>query len=171
MNTAEVECILRRALASHDVVFSGVFAADTVPNVRKYPSFFVVNTDPAERPGEHWVACFAKSPGEVEFFDSYGMSVDTYPHIRLPFRVTTYNSVSLQAINSYACGHFCIYYICKRAQGQPLRSIVMHLARFNSAQRDQVVRSFVYNTTRKLHIRKPCVDACVGLQCCGKRVL
>ncbi len=171
MNTAEIDCTLRRTLSSHDVVFAGVFAADTVPNVREYPTCFVVNTDPESKPGEHWVAIFASSHDDVEFFDSYGMSVEDYPSIRLPFGVTIRNSVSLQAIDSFACGHFCIYYLCKRAQGKSLSSLVMHLARLNSAQRDSLVRSFVCNTTRSLRIRRPCVDACVGLQCCGKRVL
>jgi hypothetical protein len=171
MNTAEIECTLRRALVFYDVVLAGVFAADTVPDVREYPTCFVVNTDLESKPGEHWVAIFAKSADDVEFFDSYGMPVEAYPNIRLPFRVTTHNSVSLQAINSFACGHFCIYYICKRAQGKSLGSLVAHLAGLHPAQRDRMVRNYVCYTTRRLRIRRPCVDACVGLQCCGKRIL
>jgi hypothetical protein len=171
MNTAEIECILRRTLEPLDVLFAGVFAADTIPNVRVFPACFVVNTDVASKPGEHWVACYAKSRGEVEFFDSYGMPVGAYPHIRLPNKVTKRNTVSLQAISSNACGHFCIYYICSRAQGTPLSSIITHLSSLNSAQRDKLVRRFVFRITSRLRITRPCRGECVGSQCCGKRVL
>jgi hypothetical protein len=171
MNTAEIECILRRALLPLNVKCSGVFAADTIPNDLEFPACFVVNTDPASKPGEHWVACYANSPDDVEFFDSYGLSVSAYPHIRLPHKITKYNDVSLQHINSYACGHFCIYYICRRALKFPLSRIVKHLLSFHSEQRDNLVRRYVFKLTSSLRIARPCVDSCIGLQCCGKRIL
>lgn len=171
MNTAEIECILRRAIEPLHVTFAGVFAADAIDNVVDFPTCFVVNTDPASKPGEHWVACYAKSLSEVEFFDSYGMPVSAYPNIRMPYSITRHNKISLQGYNSNACGHFCIYYLVKRAQGTTLRRIGTHLSAINAVQRETLVRRFVFATTSRLHIRRPCRAACVGLQCCGKRVL
>jgi hypothetical protein len=171
MNTAEVECILRRTMEGNIVQFAGVYAADSVPSVLECPSCLVVNTDPARRPGEHWVAYYAKTPTDVEFFDSYGLPVDAYPHIRLPYKITKQNVVSLQAMDSIACGHFCIYYLCMRAQGITLDRVAKRLSRLDAAQRDALVRRFVSKITSSLHIRRPCRDACVGSQCCGKRVL
>ena len=171
MNTAEIECILRRALEPFEVQFADVFAADTVPNVREFPSCYVVNSDPASKPGEHWVACYAKSEDDAEFFDSYGAPVGAYPQVRIPNTITNHNDISLQAFDSNACGHFCIFYLIRRAQALSLRRIVMHLSAVPSAQRDRLVRSFVYRTTIRLHIRRPCQGACVGSQCCGKQIL
>jgi hypothetical protein len=170
MNTAEIACILRRYLDALCVRFEGVFAADTIGTIRKYPTCFVVNTDAADKPGEHWVACYAKSQSEFEFFDSYGMPAEAYSHLRLPYRISSYNDVSLQAIDSYACGHFCIYYLCMRARGMSLSRIVSRLSCTKPARRDSLVRRYVFRITTILHIKRPCRDACVGLQCCGKRV-
>jgi hypothetical protein len=171
MNTAEVECILRRALEPLEVTFAGVFAADMVPNVSEFPVCYVVNTDPASKAGEHWVACYAQSPVDVEFFDSYGFSVGEYSHIRIPHTITKHNGVSLQAFDSNACGHFCIFYLIHRGLGVSLRRIVARMLMVPTALRDSLVRRFVFRTTRRLHIRRPCQNACVGSQCCGKRVL
>lgn len=171
MNTAEIDCILRRALEPLEVRFTGVFAADTIPNACEYPFCFVINTDPASKPGEHWVACYVTSPSKVEFFDSYGMPVEAYPNIRLPYTVTKHNTVSLQDIGSYACGHYCIYYLCNRAQGTSLSRIVERLSILQSARREYLIRRFVVRTTCRLRVRRPCSGECVGLQCCGKRIL
>ena len=170
MNTDEIDCVLRRALVALPVHFAGVFAADTVPSIRKYPTCFVVNTDPAANAGEHWVACYVTSPTGCEFFDSYGMPASAYLHIRLPLKVTKHNTASLQGIASNACGHFCIYYLCKRAHGFSLASIVRQLPYPNAVRCDSAVRRFVYNLTSSLRISRPCRGACVGLQCCAKRV-
>ena len=34
----------------------------------------VLNTDPADEPGEHWVAVYIHEDGKGEYFDSYGMA-------------------------------------------------------------------------------------------------
>lgn len=114
MNTSEIDCVMRRLLANNRVTFLGVFAADMVPKYRSndsYPLCFIVNTDPVNKPGEHWVAVYADSKSSVEFFDSYGLPVTAYPHIRGLQNTRSYNTVSLQSLLSQTCGHFCIYFL------------------------------------------------------------
>ena len=42
--------------------FRGVFAANRLPKrVSRYPSAYIVNTDPASKPGTHWVAFYLPS--------------------------------------------------------------------------------------------------------------
>ena len=65
MNTEEIDRVLRRTCAKD---FDGVFSAGTLP---EKPHLLVVNTDPAHRPGRHWV-CMWMENGYGEYFDSFG---------------------------------------------------------------------------------------------------
>jgi hypothetical protein len=170
MNTFEIECVLKRLLLYKNVNFCGVFAADEVPKkFSKYPLCFVINTDPANKPGEHWVACFAVSSSSLEFFDSFGLPTSAYPHIRgLPY-VRTFNEISLQPFFSRTCGHFCIFYISQRASGVPKHQIISRLSSLNPSQRDAVVYKHLLMITKTLKVSRPCISDCRGLQCCTPR--
>ena len=54
--------------------FSGVYASDELSSIEinKYPKSFVVNTDPMELPGNHWIAIYFHEHMKGEFIDSYG---------------------------------------------------------------------------------------------------
>ena len=54
--------------------FSGVYACDELTSIEinKYPKSFVVNTDPMELPGTHWIAIYFNEQMKGEFIDSYG---------------------------------------------------------------------------------------------------
>ena len=53
--------------------FSGVYPRDLIPyHPRPYEKAIVVNTDPHDQPGTHWV-CLYVTPPVVEYFDSYGI--------------------------------------------------------------------------------------------------
>lgn len=187
MNTTELQCILERVAEDAGFRFLGVFAADRAPtrlssSSNKYPCAYVVNTDCASQPGRHWVACFASSPhGTVEFFDSYGQPPSAYPNIRFPLStrsVRSYSRVSFQSNQSFVCGHYCIYYICKRIRGWTPKYITYTLSRFacasaagNRFPQDRLVRRFVRNMCRVLPKRTCCTRAhtCNGGQCCTSR--
>ena len=72
MDTREISDILKRdRFTKHH--FRGVFACDQLP--KQYmprPSALVINTDPADKPGQHWVAIYITRDGVGEYFDSYG---------------------------------------------------------------------------------------------------
>ena len=62
--------VLSRALGS---AFAGVYPRDLISHrLRPYEKAIVVNTDPHDRPGTHWV-CLYVTPPVVEYFDSYGL--------------------------------------------------------------------------------------------------
>ena len=54
--------------------FAGVYACDQLSSIEinKYPKSFVVNTDPIELSGTHWIAIYFNEQMKGEFFDSYG---------------------------------------------------------------------------------------------------
>ena len=61
--------------------FQGVFAADRLPTPPQINSQanrpFIVNTDPAGEPGQHWLAMLTKS-NCCEIFDGYGPPLTVY---------------------------------------------------------------------------------------------
>lgn len=76
MNSAEIDYALRHDQCTQES-FAGVFPSDVLKTVVKHrtlPTCYVVNTDPASKPGEHWVAFYfpACLTDKVEYFDSFG---------------------------------------------------------------------------------------------------
>ena len=54
--------------------FSGVYACEELTSfeINEYPKSFVVNTNPMELPGTHWIVTYFNEQMKGEFFDSYG---------------------------------------------------------------------------------------------------
>lgn len=172
MNTDELQCILARALRDSGMHFLGVYAADLVPRTSgrgRGCCCCIANTDPHNRPGEHWVALVFENGQVREYFDPYGMPLETYPalHNRLRNIVLSRQSTwSVQPPLSSMCGHFCIYYLCNRGS-LSLTSIVNRLLLVPVRARDTFVFNYVRKLTSSLGIRRPCRDdACKGSQCC-----
>jgi hypothetical protein len=61
----ELEALGRQFLGKE---FSGVFSSDTVP---KDSGLYIVNLDPADKPGTHWVGLY-QSPKSRVVYDSFG---------------------------------------------------------------------------------------------------
>ena len=73
MNTFQIAQVLTKDPFTKGS-FSGVYACDELISIEinKYPKSFVVNTDPIELPGTHWIAIYFNEQMKGEFFDSYG---------------------------------------------------------------------------------------------------
>ena len=106
----------------------GVYPADMLPTkaaVAK-PGFYVANTDPHFKAGEHWVAFYIPidmTRNPMEYWDSYGLKP---PEIFVPFLNPTYlrNTKFIQHPLSSTCGQYCIYYILMRYNGHSMEKIV-----------------------------------------------
>lgn len=124
--------------------FEGVYAADTLPRrLHRRPALLIANTDPIEKPGQHWCGFLIGSDGEGEFFDSYGMPPIVPNHKKFMSRVCKkwiYNHKSLQAIDSNVCGQYCVLYLAHRAHGYSLHSFLKKLFTNDAEKNDQVVR-------------------------------
>jgi hypothetical protein len=111
MNTLQLECALK-----HVAPRVGVYAADQIPRGRTRG--FIVNTQGAHLPGEHWVA-FWENNGKLEFFDSFGQKPTYYG-----FQSTkTYNTVVLQSPDSNTCGLYALFYVMCKSRGYTLEQI------------------------------------------------
>jgi hypothetical protein len=115
MNSYEIEKALRSNPITRDI-FVGVFPADQLPE-KEYPGAYIVNTDPADQPGQHWVAFYCTEAGKLEAFDSFGKNPGIYSDHIKEWMGTDYlilsNSV-LQSDNSTLCGNYCLYFLLLR---------------------------------------------------------
>ena len=107
--------------------FLGVYTADRHPSPAEIepPAVGIINYDPANMPGSHWVAVSIQ-PSSVSWFDSYGLGPDsgdllighrTYFRAwlsrvcqRLGLKNYEYNQADLQSPSETTCGHWALYF-------------------------------------------------------------
>lgn len=103
--------------------FRGVFASDTLPYTLRRGESVVVNFDPADRPGSHWVAMLHAKDGSGLYFDSFGQEPDAEDGIlgdRTHFRAwlglhtskpLRWNHTDLQSLYSNTCGEWAATFV------------------------------------------------------------
>ena len=57
--------------------FDGIFSIDTLKEIKENPTLIVCNTDPSDKPGEHWVLFFFHD-NTVDFYDSLAHEITYY---------------------------------------------------------------------------------------------
>ena len=94
--------------------FAGVYACDQLSfiEINKYPKSFVVNTDPMELSGTHWIAIYFSEQMKGEFFDSCGKHLIHYNRYFLDFMNRNaveweHNKIQLQSVDNTVYS-FCI---------------------------------------------------------------
>lgn len=161
MDTPELEAILQRNAVVQET-FIGVFALDHLPSrsdlnylqkqreEARYPNrwFLICNCCPSMKTGRHWIAVFYDE-GSVEFFDSFALSPDAYDKRLTTFLLQTSgagevicNTEPLQALESDACGHYCVLFGVTRSRGDTFRSFVNEIT---ALTRDNLIK-FIVNT-------------------------
>ena len=123
LHGTEISSLASRMLADTGVHWLGVFARDQLqPLGRSQQRLFalVVNTDPADKPGAHWLAFFASEDGPtaapLEMFDLYGLPPDMHSLDHLAPRIYS-SSASYQSLDSSVCGHYCLFFFFNHAHG------------------------------------------------------
>ena len=119
LHSGEIECLARRMLCDvtpndstkryslSPIWWLCVFARDELPDLRhmQRPFALVFNTDPHDKPGQHWLAIYKPTDGPLEFFDSFGM-----PPFYYGFSTSfVYSFISLQSFSTALCGNYTIY--------------------------------------------------------------
>ena len=86
-------------------------ACDELPESpeRVKPRAYIVNTHPADKPGEHWIAVWTEHDS-CEVLDRYGLDLTTYEFLT-PFTVwlnrwpdVRKNTRALQSVKTASCG-------------------------------------------------------------------
>ena len=171
MNTSQLECCIEcDDLLRSNVI--GVFASDRLPTtIKSYPCGLISNNQIYSRSGEHLLGIYIDKPGIVDFFDSYGHSVNYYGGPlegwinRSAIRVT-YNNKRLQGDMSTVCGLYCLHFLRQRLSGNSLSSIVNEFSDWNFEHNDEFIfdymsavysdctsNSCIYNQTCKSFVK------------------
>ena len=148
MNTSELLMSLNLDCCTKHHV-GDVCAVDQLPSsiISNLPKIFIVNTDPHNLPGKHWVCFYIPHDGPIEFFDSLGKHPEFYSKLLEKFiychsNEFIYSSTPLQSNFSATCGHFCLFYGIHRCRGLPLYKIVKKFSK-DKMVNDRIVQEFV----------------------------
>ena len=139
MNTKQ----LWQALTSNPITepyFDGIFPIDQLKGIKRKPELIICNTDPSNKPGQHWILFFFYND-TVDFFDSLGRSMDYYgdEFVNFAKKFSSKFQISLvrtQPKNTSLCGHYCLYFAHKRCNGEKMDDIIKsmvspdHILRF-----------------------------------------
>ena len=121
MDTLEIERILKNQLKG---VFTGVYPEDRLPRVLRRPLAIVVNTDPSDLPGRHWVAVWISRDGFGEHFDTRGIPPEP-PLRRYLERMAPkgfiHNKRRIQSGFTTICGMYVIEFLISRRRNPRLK--------------------------------------------------
>lgn len=144
---------LRKAARSDPRIarhFWDVYGADQVPKkeMKALGGCCIVNTDPIDEPGQHWVALFYPPPngGGCEFFDSYAEKPSDYrPRLWRSWNsCPTQMPYPVQQMMSDVCGDYCLYYLHRRCKSSSLRDIAHAFSPSNLLNNDFRVQERVH---------------------------
>jgi len=129
-------------------VYEGTLPCDLLPQRPKKKAAYIVNTDPAGQPGQHWIALWTQD-NVCEVIDSYGLPLEWYGTtqpivnwISKHWKHWVHNGTSLQGLHSYACGH-CLVYLKMKARGGSLQDFLALFSEHDYVKNDQKVGDMV----------------------------
>lgn len=191
LNTYELNTLLHEvADRPSQMTALGVFPADHLPSMKSLRSVLakaplccvIVNTDPANRPGTHWVLFIASlNRGNVhlEYFDSYGLPIMIHTALYASCLRSQYvsqirkcNTLTLQSTATSVCGHYCLLVAHFRARGNSFDFIVSYLRSFSPTilERDKLVvrtlHSVLHSSNNTLCMYSKCLAKEIEQTCC-----
>ena len=160
MNSKDIDTALRNDKRV-STVFAGVYPSDMLPMDKiRYPSAFVVNYDPSDKEGSHWITIYFSIDGKSEVFNSAGglplpSDITRFLRRHTLKGTTKHNVTQLQSFFSTVCGAYCIFYIMHRVRGFSMETIVNMFDKKDKGYNDRHVQQFVEKYTSRRH---PLVD-------------
>ena len=128
-------------------VFYGTVPCDRLPRTlpQEGPTAYIVNTDPHDEPGRHWIAIWTE--GNVsEIMDSYGLSLEVYgttdpllEWLSRHFKYQLHNGQSLQSLFSQSCGDYALMYLIDRAEGRSMQQFLNRFKKKDYVNNDRKV--------------------------------
>jgi hypothetical protein len=122
MDTIQLQKILEH-YAKVKNFYYGVFAADRLPTIDRFPSCLIMNNQKSTQEGQHWVAIFFNKKKHCEFFDSFGKSPAYYgiqKYLKEYSTKTKYNTKIIQSNVSPYCGLYCIFFLIFKLRGRSM---------------------------------------------------
>lgn len=147
MDTIQLALILRKDKYTRGV-FQGVYPSDKLTvTISSYPALFVANVDMSGKPGSHWVSFYFTKDRDGEYFDSYGQPPSSNTQafnafLDNNFNNWTFNTVTLQSVDSDICGYYCLYFTLFHRRDVNMNSIVNRFSK-NKCRNDHLVKHFI----------------------------
>ena len=127
MNSQQLQFCLEKLIDSSSFSFMGVFPRDLIPNLNadsRFPCCFLVNSDPSTMLGTHWLAFYFSDFSTCDLIDSYASHPSNYSIvIRSGLKISTNQNI-LQSLDSFVCGHYCVYFLYQRSRGLSYKQIL-----------------------------------------------
>ena len=135
--------VIGKVLKKNCSIYRGVFACDELPDVNTRPSVIVVNTDPARKPGRHWICIYFDGDGHGEYFDSFGLEPKRVfaDYMDENCFAWTFNRKRMQSIVSRFCGHYCIWYCIMKFRNVSLNELTTNMSN-DTGLNDYLVHRF-----------------------------
>lgn len=146
MNGIQLQKILETNPQTNQT-FLGVFARDELPQINRYPSCFIINTQKRNHPGEHWLAFYIDSNKICDFFDSFGNSPKFFKleqYIKKYSNGVVYNQKQIQSWKSQNCGFYCLLFLILRSSGYNMENFVGFFYDL-SEKNDEIIEKFKNN--------------------------
>lgn len=160
MNTKQLWNALTRNPETN-FYFDGIFSADTLNSITEKPELIICNTDPSNKPGEHWVLFFFKGKS-VDFYDSLGRDIKYYGSLFINFIKDFANDYKqcirrTQPIDSDLCGHYCLYYALAKCNGDSMETIIDRMVSSDHVI-DVVNKNFSFCSSYKCPLLQDCIQ-------------
>lgn len=141
METDQIDGLLFATIPN----YLGTFAMDQIPVTQLRPAYMVINTHPANRRGQHWIAMVLGHNDVIEYFDSFGMlpprgGIRSY--LNENSREWLFSDKTLQHPQSVSCGPFCCVFLYLRSRRCTFREFLNQFGDDLEANEDTVHKLF-----------------------------
>ena len=122
----------------------GVYSRDQLPTINKYPTSFVLNTDPSYIVGEHWLGLATAN----NFFDSFGHDPEYFGLENYVDRNSIEwesNQDKIQGFFSNTCGHHTSFFLLFITRGFSFKEIISCFNLTNFDINDLTQLTFITN--------------------------
>lgn len=143
MNTLQINQIMTLNRVTNKF-YRGCFPSNKIPLPRpSFPNSFIINTEPAEKEGAHWIAVFIPRPRVCYYFCSYALPPfgEIASYLRTNFGWIHRNKRAFQYANSKNCGKYCILFCYFLSIGWSFDNFLKFLS--NIENTDHFVNNFV----------------------------
>ena len=135
--------------------FGGTLPCDELPTPppRRDPRAYIVNTDPADQPGRHWLALWTEHQ-TCEVLDSYALPLTVYETTRplqdwldRHWQTVVTTEQSLQSPYSQSCGAYALLSLMGKARGQSMTDFLKWFSKHDIVENNhrigQLLKRFI----------------------------
>jgi len=136
--------------------WGGVFSSNTLPTHPPAQFRCVVNYDPSDKAGSHWLGIILRANGTGEFFDSYGVEADgdgLFLHSKFHTHFKSYmskhaaknwffNQWDLQSMHTATCGQYALWF-CHAGGGPDSAPAYWQWASVDTDRNDEIIHELV----------------------------